>query len=173
MGYQIRPKTKCKILGHGFTNSQSEMDFEMPDKLQEADIEISHNQECRQEVDSQSIKDKINSDTICIKGDVHPCVGDSGGPLMCNGKSPKEIEGENDYDYDYDQYEQNVERFFLIGVTSFAVSTDMHDRCGHFKSAVFGEVSIYVKWIWSCMEKSATLRFSSQRQSYQRQSIYQ
>jgi len=166
---QTKTGIKCKILGHGFTDPKSEYDFDMPEHLQEADVKISENQECKAEVDSQSIKDKINDFTVCIKGDVHPCVGDSGGPLICKGESSERIHGDQDdelyYDYEYSTID---EEYYLIGVTSFAVSTDRHNQCGNFKSAVFGEVSNYIDWIWKCMEKSSALRFNDiQRHKFQ------
>ena len=40
-----------------------------------------------------------------------------------------------------------VKKWFLAGVTSFAVSTDENDKCGQFKSAVFGKVAHNIDWI--------------------------
>jgi len=143
---------KCKIMGHGFTNAQSEDTFTMPKMLQMADVTISDNSMCRAEVDSEQIKSKITGDTLCVRGPIHPCVGDSGGPLVCKGLEPGRIMGDtvNDYDYglhgDDDATGEN-EEWYLTGVTSFAVSTDMNDKCGLFKSAVFGRVSGQREWI--------------------------
>jgi hypothetical protein len=155
--YQLKPGTKCKIMGHGFINPEDEKNFIMPNELQMADVYISQNQACRDDVDSHSIKSKINSDTLCIRGPVHPCVGDSGGPLICLGNSDESIEGEADdlnefNDQDFDGNNQLTHKvWYLMGVTSFAVSTDDNDRCGHFKSAVFSKVSTYLSWIHSVM----------------------
>jgi len=140
---------KCKIMGHGFTSQRSEDTFTMPKMLQMADVIISDNAMCRAEVDSEAIKNKITDETLCIRGPIHPCVGDSGGPLVCKGLNPSRIEGDNENDYDYennDMTEEN-EEWYLTGVTSFAVSTDMNDKCGLFKSAVFGKVSGQREWI--------------------------
>lgn len=143
---------KCKIMGHGFTNQKSEDTFTMPKMLQMADVIISDNAMCRAEVDSDAIKSKITEDTLCIRGPIHPCVGDSGGPLVCKGLDSSRIEGDNVNDYDYGLYEngdmtEENEEWYLTGVTSFAVSTDMNDKCGLFKSAVFGKVSGQREWI--------------------------
>lgn len=142
--YQVPIDTKCKIMGHGFVDAYAEDNFEMPTKLQVADVHISGNDICKAEVDSKAIKSKINDDTLCIRGPIHPCVGDSGGPLICKGENPKRIEGESDYD-DYDDAEDT--EWYLAGVTSFAVSTDLNDKCGLFKSAVFGKVANNMEWI--------------------------
>ncbi len=143
--------TKCKIMGHGFTDALSEDTFKMPKMLQIADVTISDNALCRAEVDSEAIKSKINKDTLCIRGPIHPCVGDSGGPLVCKGLQPNIIMGDvvNEYDYGFgdDDMTQENEEWYLTGVTSFAVSTDMNDKCGLFKSAVFGRVSGQREWI--------------------------
>lgn len=220
-----KPGTKCKVMGHGFMNADDEENFVMPTDLQSADVTISTNQACRDEVDSMSIKTKISTDTLCIRGPMHPCVGDSGGPLVCSlssdelklkrrkkkraevnifkniniGDSFKSLasktneneignDDENDdYEHHNDEEEEeeyvddeesgdesrivttsgvankngekivstnyhhnaNGRRFYLVGVTSFAVSTDQHDRCGQFRSAVFAKISNYIPWIRS------------------------
>lgn len=227
-GVHIKPGTKCKVMGHGFMNADDEENFVMPTELQSADVSISTNQACRDEVDSMSIKSKISTDTLCIRGPMHPCVGDSGGPLVCslsnddlkvkqkrkkkqadttnvfrkisvdnNFASPvklssspasmNEIDAQHqDFDYDHHHdgaedeeeeedeeyvnddesivttsvknsnekivstnYQASNRRFYLVGVTSFAVSTDQHDRCGQFRSAVFAKISNYIPWIRS------------------------
>lgn len=150
---QLKVGTKCKIMGHGFMNARDEDFFIMPSILQMADVTLSSNQACKDEVESQSIKSKINSDTICIRGPIHPCVGDSGGPLLCHGSSSSSIEGESNDD-NYDDYEDSAasksnKKWHLMGVTSFAVSTDDNDKCGQFKSAVFAKVSNVRQWIKS------------------------
>lgn len=152
MNYQLSIGSECKIMGHGFTDDKSEDSFSMPNMLQMADVTISDNAMCRAEVDSEAIKTKITEDTLCIRGPIHPCVGDSGGPLVCKGSEPNEIRGEeyDEYDYEYDGRVYDVdEEWYLMGVTSFAVSTDMNDKCGLFKSAIFGEVSSHRQWIWN------------------------
>lgn len=151
---QIQPGTQCKIMGHGFMSAADEEQFVMPNVLQMADVILSKNQECQDEVESASIKSKINENTLCIRGPVHPCVGDSGGPLICSGVSSTSIRG-IDLDREYENemnpelYEPTKRRWYLSGVTSFAVSTDDYDRCGSYKSAIFGKVSNYVNWIRS------------------------
>lgn len=152
--YELKTNTQCKVMGHGFMSASDEDTFTMPNILQSANVRLSSNQDCRDGVESQAIKSKINSNTICIRGPVHPCVGDSGGPLICAGESSINIQGTDDLDdyeseMDPDEYEPRKQKWFLCGVTSFAVSTDENDRCGSYKSAVFGKVSNYVKWIKS------------------------
>lgn len=146
--YQIPVGTRCKIMGHGFVNAQDEEAFIMPRMLQMADVFISQNDICKAEVDSEAIRSKINENTLCIRGPIHPCVGDSGGPLVCKGEEPYRIQGEKDYDYDYNSgsYTSDSE-WYLAGVTSFAVSSDLQDQCGYFKSAVFGKVAYNLAWI--------------------------
>lgn len=142
--YQLAIGTKCKIMGHGFVNARDEDNFVMPNLLQMADVHISENEICKAEVDSEAIKAKINDDTLCIRGPIHPCVGDSGGPLICKGVNPERIQGEDAGTFDYDVED---EEWYLTGVTSFAVSTDLNDKCGLFKSAVFGKVSNHLGWV--------------------------
>lgn len=147
--YQIPVDTRCKIMGHGFVNAKDEDAFIMPRMLQMADVFISRNDICKAEVDSEAIRSKINENTLCIRGPIHPCVGDSGGPLVCKGEEPYRILGETDYDnYDYgSQTDYADSEWYLAGVTSFAVSTDLQDKCGYFKSAVFGKVANNKEWI--------------------------
>lgn len=153
--YQVPIGTNCKIMGHGFTSASDEDAFQMPTFLQIADVKISSSEMCKAEVDSEAIKSKINDDTLCIRGPIHPCVGDSGGPLICKGESPYKITGDSVYSDDYDYLTLSVNKdssstkWFLSGVTSFAVSTDLNDKCGLFKSAVFGKVANYLDWIQS------------------------
>lgn len=223
-GVHLKPGTRCKVMGHGFMNADDEENFVMPTDLQSADVTISTNQACRDEVDSLAIKSKISSDTICIRGPMHPCVGDSGGPLVCNSveiqqhqphqphqqhkkkssaklrkRSPRSVvveEDENEDELDdneedaaldeeermmlldsdddeststrnlnfneknhhhhhnYGHYGHKQQRYYLVGVTSFAVSTDQHDRCGQFRSAVFAKISNYIPWINSIIGHS-------------------
>lgn len=143
--YKLPVGTTCKIMGHGFVDSYDEDNFVMPTLLQIADVKISSNDMCKAEVDSEAIKTKINEDTLCIRGPIHPCVGDSGGPLICRGESAHKIYGD-----DSDDSKAGL-KWYLTGVTSFAVSTDMNDKCGLFKSAVFGKVANYLDWIKSTL----------------------
>ena len=57
----------------------------------------------------------------------------------------------SDYGYDED-FNDNEKKWYLMGVTSFAVSTDSNDKCGQFKSAVFGKVSHVKDWIKSFIQ---------------------
>lgn len=131
--------TECKIMGHGFTSPSSEIQQHQPSDLQIADVQIAPNQACRDEISSDSIKAKITSDTLCVKGPVQPCVGDSGGPLVCRGHLNQNDRNLNDDDESL--------YWHLMGVVSFAVSTDPEDKCGMFKSAIFVEVVKYKDWI--------------------------
>ena len=118
----------CKILGQGFKNEYDEETFTMSKDLQLANVYISSNDICKSKFESNSIREKINTNTICIVGPVHPCLGDSGGPLICLNKY--------------------TNLWNLVGITSFAVSSNKNDRCGQFKSAVFVKVSNYLDWIY-------------------------
>lgn len=100
-GYQLKKNTECKIMGHGFMSASDEDDFVMPNVLQMADVRLSDNQECKDGVKMETIRSKINENTICIRGPVHPCVGDSGGPLICAGESSGDIQGSDSQD-DYE-----------------------------------------------------------------------
>jgi secreted trypsin-like serine protease len=133
--------TQCKIMGHGFTSSRDEDQFRMPERLQEADIYIANNEECKEGIESSAIKSKITDKTVCIKGPIQPCVGDSGGPILCRGSR----------EYDDDIQSMN---WVLVGVTSFAVSTDYSDKCGFFKSAIFAQVNDYRPWIDEIIAKN-------------------
>lgn len=148
----VHEGTVCKVMGHGFMNAEDEKRFHMPSQLQAAKVRISSNPACQGDVESKNIKEKINEKTICVRGPIHPCVGDSGGPLVCTGQSRRHIDGADNDDNDLndenvlsDSYEPR--KWYLVGVTSFAVSTDGHDNCGTFKSAVFGLVSSQLDWI--------------------------
>lgn len=117
----------CKIMGQGFTNEYDEEKFLISKNLKIADVYISSNELCKSKFQSDDIKAKISNDTLCIIGPIHPCLGDSGGSLVC-----------------LDRFTQ---RWNLVGVTSFAISTNQQDKCGQFKSAVFGKVANYLDWI--------------------------
>lgn len=147
---EIDEGTVCKVMGHGFTSHLDEKTFTMPSKLQVADVRISSNEDCKADVESPTIKDKINENTICVRGPIQPCVGDSGGPLICSGSEPNKIEGAQE-DHQSDEFvlssHYKPRRYYLVGVTSFAVSTDENDSCGEFKSAVFGLTTKHHDWI--------------------------
>lgn len=142
--------TVCKVMGHGFMNPTDEASFRMPSQMQLAEVTISNNQDCRNDVESQTIKDKINERTACIRGPIQPCVGDSGGPLVCTGDSVKRVNGLT-FDHQSDEHIMDERfkprRYYLMGITSFAVSTDKHDKCGQFKSAVFTLTTSHHDWI--------------------------
>lgn len=151
--------TVCKIMGHGFMNAEDEKRFRMPSELQAANVRISSNRACQDDVESRTIKEKINEKTTCVRGRIQPCVGDSGGPLVCTGSSRRHIDG-GDHDADNLNDDRvlsddfSPRKWYLIGVTSFAVSTDEHDHCGTFKSAVFGLVATQLDWIRNAITTS-------------------
>jgi hypothetical protein len=120
----LKEGTRCIILGQGLTN-QLHQSYKISTQLQFADVIISTNERCRSNFESDHVKNKINADTLCINGDKHPCLGDSGGSLICNQR----------------------DKWFLMGITSFAVSSQTADTCGTFKSAVFAKISNYIDWI--------------------------
>ena len=70
--------TNCKILGQGFKNDVDEENFEMSKELRLANVNLSSNDICRSKFEFDSVREKINNDTICITGSKHPCLGDSG-----------------------------------------------------------------------------------------------
>jgi len=165
---ELTPGTKCKIMGHGFMNADDEKDFYMPTALQAADVRIAKNEDCRGDIESRAIKSKISNLTYCVRGPTHPCVGDSGGPLICAGTTPLNINGElkqHDYDkYAYDDYpEHERAKWYLNGVTSFAVSTDNHDTCGRFKSAVFTKVREFIGWVRDTVTDARLLTLKSNK----------
>lgn len=146
-------------MGHGFMNAEDEKRFRMPSELQAANVRISSNRACQDDVESRTIKEKINEKTTCVRGRIQPCVGDSGGPLVCTGASRRHIDG-GDHDADNLNDDRvlsddfSPRKWYLIGVTSFAVSTDEHDHCGTFKSAVFGLVATQLDWIRNAISTS-------------------
>jgi hypothetical protein len=119
----------CRILGQGFMNEYDEENFIISKNLQIANVYISPNDVCKSKFESNEIREKINENTLCIVGPIHPCLGDSGGPLVCMNKF--------------------TNLWHLVGVTSFAVSSNQNDRCGQFKSAVFAKVANYLDWIYT------------------------
>jgi elastase-2 len=153
--YQMKIGTQCKIMGNGFMNPVDEEQGIMPEQLQMADVKISSNQACRDEVENLGIKAKINTDVLCIRGPFQPCVGDSGGPLLCAGDSEQNVYGSSEYATGSDA----AQRWYLMGVTSFAVSTDDNDRCGNFKSAIFGKTSHYIKWFRNVILNSLSSKY--------------
>lgn len=156
--------TVCKVMGHGFMSAEDEKRFRMPSELQAANVRISSNRACQDDVESRTIKEKINEKTTCVRGRIHPCVGDSGGPLVCTGSTRRHIDGsENDNANLNDERVMSDDfqprKWYLVGVTSFAVSTDEHDHCGTFKSAVFGLVSAQLDWIRTTILKNSNSHY--------------
>lgn len=126
--------TQAKILGYGHQNEFDELNEDLFLKnsnnftlLQSADVYLSSLAKCKSNFESNRVKNKINSNTLCITGRIHPCLGDSGSALLV-----------------YYEYKWN-----LIGITSFAVSKSNYDKCGKFLSVVFARVSSYLNWILS------------------------
>jgi hypothetical protein len=166
---QIDEGTVCKVMGHGFTSPKDESTFTMPTKMQVADVRISSNEDCKADVESKSIKDKISDSTICVRGPIQPCVGDSGGPLICTGSSSDVIDGaqqDNPSDEFVLSSYYRPRRFYLVGVTSFAVSTDEDDKCGEFKSAVFGLTTKHYDWIREIITDKSNLPIAASNQYY-------
>jgi len=99
-------------------NDFDEENFLISKDLQVANVQISSNDNCKSKFESIIIREKINSNTLCIVGPIHPCLGDSGGPfvrLMEDGK------------------------WYVIGLISWGYD------CG--KGTVYTKVTSFLPWI--------------------------
>lgn len=98
--------------------------------LQQLPLPVWENDICRDKYSSQrrlNSKDQFDEATICagiLTGGMDTCQGDSGGPLM------------------YPQKEDDIIRFYLIGVVSYGIGCARADIPG-----VYTNVANFIDWI--------------------------
>ncbi|XP_048033306.1 acrosin isoform X2 [Megalobrama amblycephala] len=117
----------CYITGWG----SSVLEGMLVDTLQEAEVELIDTGICNQRSWHNG---HVNDNMICAgfdKGGVDTCQGDSGGPLQC--------------------YSQDMERFYLYGVTSHGVDCALPKKPG-----IYTRASRYTVWLREAQRRSVS-----------------
>ncbi|XP_045491241.1 uncharacterized protein LOC123691065 isoform X1 [Colias croceus] len=114
----------CTVVGWGQLYEHERV---FPDTLQEVELPVISTAECRRRTRLLPLY-RVTEDMFCAgyeRGGRDACLGDSGGPLMC----------------------QESERWFIYGVTSNGYGCARANRPG-----VYTKVSNYIDWIDSVMD---------------------
>ncbi|XP_067303553.1 chymotrypsin-like elastase family member 2A [Pseudorasbora parva] len=117
----------CYITGWG----SSVLDGMLAATLQEAEVEVIDTKICNQRSWHNG---HVNDNMICAgldKGGVDTCQGDSGGPLQC--------------------YSQDMQRFYLYGVTSHGMGCALPKKPG-----IYTRASRYADWLRKTQARSAS-----------------
>ncbi|XP_046962666.1 uncharacterized protein LOC124532069 isoform X1 [Vanessa cardui] len=132
----------CTVVGWGQLYEHERV---FPDTLQEVELPVISTAECRRRTRLLPLY-RVTDDMFCAgyeRGGRDACLGDSGGPLMC----------------------QEADRWYIYGVTSNGYGCARANRPG-----VYTKVSNYIEWIDSVMatftpEKNETLASSDEQYS--------
>ncbi|XP_072940602.1 uncharacterized protein [Epargyreus clarus] len=117
----------CTVVGWGQLYEHERV---FPDTLQEVELPVISTAECRRRTRLLPLY-RVTDDMFCAgyeRGGRDACLGDSGGPLLC----------------------QEADKWYIYGVTSNGYGCARANRPG-----VYTKVSNYIDWIDSVMEKYA------------------
>lgn len=95
IGQSLATGTSCVIAGWGisrFRFPDNPSTGEGPTELQELDVEVVPDQECIDAVGKIYLPEKMICTRAAKGGKGHACVGDSGGPVVCNGPASTPIQ---------------------------------------------------------------------------------
>jgi secreted trypsin-like serine protease len=131
-GASLRPNTICYITGYG-ASSEIDNDAEIK-RIKEGKVAIKLDQIC---IRSLGLIYYDNSTMICAgrSSSSHSsttCLGDAGGPLVCQGSFGNS---------------SDMDQWYLFGITSFGALD-----CVHHHNSVFTKVAMYVSWIEDTMD---------------------
>ncbi|XP_019387604.1 PREDICTED: granzyme A-like [Crocodylus porosus] len=84
-GTDIKPGTRCQVIGWGTTNNQMN---DMSDTLKQVNVTVIDRNTCNDKK-HYNLQPEITKNMVCagdVNGGKDSCSGDSGGPLICNGE---------------------------------------------------------------------------------------